>query len=169
MHCHSPHLPIWVLADYDVDGLNIARSYRYSVDPTSRNQPTLNPGIQWLGITTAQVLDLASSDPGLLQNDSEQPMDKDDSGGEVPLATGLGSTDCRGPVSQLTARDRKVAVGVLSALSKHAAADLVAEMLMSELQRMLLLGVKCEIQWLDESGNIVDWLDRELSKRLHYV
>lgn len=31
---------------------------------------------------------------------------------------------------------------------------------------MLVLGVKAEIQWLDEAGSITHWLDREMGSAL---
>ena len=31
-----------------------------------------------------------------------------------------------------------------------------------ELQVMLFLGTKAEIEWLDESGNLCQWLDYEI-------
>ncbi|KAH8177129.1 type IIB DNA topoisomerase domain-containing protein [Sarocladium implicatum] len=63
IHKKASHLPILTLADYDVDGLNIVKSYRYSVDPTSRHTSTLNPGVQWLGITSNQLLRIENEVP----------------------------------------------------------------------------------------------------------
>jgi hypothetical protein len=58
INARAPYLPIFTLTDYDVDGLNIARCYRFSADPTSRSQPTVNLGVRDLGINTAQLLRL---------------------------------------------------------------------------------------------------------------
>ena len=35
-----------------------------------------------------------------------------------------------------------------------------------ELQVMLALGVKAEIEWLDESGDLSSWLDDEIGEAL---
>lgn len=79
--------------------------------------------------------------------------------------TSISSTECRDPVSFLSTRDRKVAVGILEKLLdvKDDAEVVEAQ---RELQVMLMMGVKAEIQWLDEAGNLTDWLDFKLGKLL---
>lgn len=160
VHEKAPHLSILTLADYDVDGLNIVRCYRYSADPTSHGPSTLNPGIKWLGITTTQLLRIeasVSAEPWSNREAHNAAMDL-----EGGLFHSLTSTTSQDPIRHITQRDRKVAVGVLDELSRWALGDIVAENLMRELQRMLMLGAKCEIQWLDDAGDLVGWLDGEL-------
>lgn len=132
------------------------------MDPTSRKPATVNLGISWLGIRTSQVVDIASSisppTSGLVPAPTGSRFFPGDFISKDPIA----STECRDPMNGLTTRDRKVAVTVVATLSDHAATDQAAADLKSEAQRMLMLGVKCEIQWLDESGNLLSWLDREL-------
>lgn len=160
LHEKAPHLSILTLADYDVDGLNIVRCYRYSADPTSRGAITLNPGIKWLGITTNQLLELEASVSAEPWSNREALNTATNL--EGGLSRNLTSTTSQDPVRQITQRDRKVAVGVLDELSRWALNDIVAENLLRELQRMLMLGAKCEIQWLDDAGDLVAWLDGEL-------
>lgn len=38
--------------------------------------------------------------------------------------------------------------------------------LQRELQVMLMMGIKAEIQWLDEAGNLTEWLDAKLGRML---
>lgn len=64
---------------------------------------------------------------------------------------------------QLSKRDRKVAVGIIQKLEDTEPEDEQAKELMRELKIMLVLGVKAEIQWLDEAGSLTEWLDLEMS------
>jgi meiotic recombination protein SPO11 len=43
--------------------------------------------------------------------------------------------------------------------------DDVAELKL-ELQIMMVMGVKTEIQWLDEAGNLCEWLDERIGSML---
>jgi hypothetical protein len=52
-------------------------------------------------------------------------------------------------------------VGILLALAEYETDHVAMEMVI-ELQRMLMIGTKCEIQWIDDSGNLAAWLDDEL-------
>lgn len=65
----------------------------------------------------------------------------------------------------LSTRDRKVAVGILEKLIDVKDDPEVVEV-QRELQVMLMMGVKAEIQWLDEAGNLTDWLDFKLGQLL---
>lgn len=132
------------------------------MDPTSRKPATVNLGISWLGIRTSQVVDLASSISPSTNGHVPAPTGSRFFRGDFISKDPIASTECRDPINGLTTRDRKVAVTVVATLSDLAATDQAAADLKSEAQRMLMLGVKCEIQWLDESGNLLAWLDREL-------
>lgn len=77
----------------------------------------------------------------------------------------ISSTSCRDPISQLTLRDRASASSALKrsidpALDDDSDADVLE--LRRELQVMLMLGVKTEIQWLDDAGSLTEWLDQRL-------
>lgn len=57
---------------------------------------------------------------------------------------------------------------MLEKLSSNAAHDdSEAALMRLELQRMLFIGVKSEIQWLDDAGDITKWLDNKLAQKLH--
>jgi len=51
---------------------------------------------------------------------------------------------------------------MLKRLSDTVSADGLQTEMLQELKALLMLGVKAEIQWLDEAGSLVDWLDREM-------
>lgn len=141
-----------ILVDYDPDGLSIFRCYRYG----SSNQTSIgNPGAQLLGIKTQQVLELQRKAP------------KEDSGSYQASTTrwmrsSVSSTSCRDPITQLTPRDRKLALSTLDSLYDLIHKENESVELVRELQTMLMLGVKAEIQWLDESGSLATWLDERL-------
>jgi meiotic recombination protein SPO11 len=44
--------------------------------------------------------------------------------------------------------------------------DVEASEMRRELQLMLVVGVKAEIEWLDESGDLCSWLDGKISEAL---
>jgi meiotic recombination protein SPO11 len=123
--------------------------------------------VQWLGITSNQLLRIENEVPPrplpsqqALEISEPSPGKEDD-----PSRSNLMSTSSQDPIRQITQRDRTVAVGVLNQLSRLAEEDMVADRLMKELQTLLMMGLKCEIQWLDDAGDLVPWLDRELLQR----
>lgn len=65
----------------------------------------------------------------------------------------------------LSVRDRKLACRVLSKASER---DGDEGGVRRELQMMLMLNSKAEIQSLDETGNLEHWLDREILSYLLY-
>ena len=69
-------------------------------------------------------------------------------------------------VSSLTPNDRKKALEIMREIKHRATGiendDVKDQML--ELQRMLLLNVKAEIQTVDNHGDLTDWLDSKLRK-----
>ncbi|GAB1314589.1 endodeoxyribonuclease [Madurella fahalii] len=65
-------------------------------------------------------------------------------------------------VSLLTPQDRKKAVEVMREISLMEAVDNHALEQIHELQRMLVLNIKAEIQAADNYGDIADWLDTKL-------
>jgi meiotic recombination protein SPO11 len=70
-------------------------------------------------------------------------------------------------VLKLTARDRRKAVAMLDRLSGEAEAGVAGEQCRIELQKMLMLNVKAEIQILeDRPGGVHGWLDQKIRKQL---
>lgn len=66
-------------------------------------------------------------------------------------------------LTPLTTRDRKAAVNLLKGISDEEE-DMGADEMeqMRELQIMLMLNIKAEIQAVDNLGDMTDWLDRNL-------
>ncbi len=66
-------------------------------------------------------------------------------------------------VFPLTQRDRKKAVDVLKEISSAENNGRDGDDQMRELQRMLMLNIKAEMQTVDNYGDIADWLDKRLN------
>lgn len=158
----NPQLPIFVLVDFDPDGLNIFRCYRYGSGTVGQRAVSNNEGIRWLGIKTSHILELAATVYNPPTGVDELINSSQSSTQSSSSRVSMSSTACREPISHLSARDRKVAVGTLTKLSDADSDDDEAVELRREFQVMLMMGVKAEIQWLDESGSITDWLDDKI-------
>lgn len=162
---NCPQIPIFVLADYDPDGLNILRHYRLKSDIVSENFTA--PAIRWLGIKSQDLLERESRLDMLRipSPDNSQLPDsqssKESSGSKISIS----STECREPISALSTRDRNVAVGILKKVVESGDEPAALE-LRRELQVMLMMGIKAEIQWLDEAGNLTEWLDVKIEQVL---
>ncbi|KAL7791425.1 Spo11/DNA topoisomerase VI subunit A [Trichoderma ceciliae] len=165
---NSPQIPIFVLADYDPDGLNIFRCYRFRSDVMTQETAVIAPGMRWLGIKSQDLLERESYLEVLITpspDDLQPPLNSQSSEESAGSKTSISSTECREPISALSARDRKVAVGILEKLV-DSGDDPETVNLQRELQVMLMMGIKAEIQWLDEAGNLTDWLDFKLGQML---
>jgi meiotic recombination protein SPO11 len=68
-------------------------------------------------------------------------------------------------LSPLTLRDRKVAVSILQVIQQEQRASILDEAeQIRELQVMLMLNYKAEIQAVDNLGDITHWLDMRLTE-----
>lgn len=164
---NCPQIPIFALVDYDPDGLNIFRCYRFKSNIANQETDVTAPGIRWLGIRSQDLLEYELYlNNSIKQSSASQQSPISQSSQESSSSkTSISSTECRDPVSFLSTRDRKVAVGILEKLLDVKDDPEVVEV-QRELQVMLMTGVKAEIQWLDEAGNLTDWLDFKLGQLL---
>lgn len=143
---HAPHIPMYAFVDLDPDGIAILSTYKYGSyrlaheDVASNNTSALSlPDIRWLGVKRHHI-----SRTPVNRNNTDTIL--------MPALQGL---------ARLTARDRTKAVRMLEW-------DLCAEagpepVWRRELQIMLMLNVKAEMQVLDElPGGVVSFLSNEL-------
>lgn len=143
-----PHVPVFALVDLDPDGIAILSTYKYGSyrlaheEVTQGDTPGLSlPNVYWLGVRRQQITQIPA--------------------GKSDLDTSL-ATELQG-VMKLTARDRTKAMRMLEW-------DICADGGLEqdwrrELQTMLMLNTKAEMQVLDElPGGLVSWLDRELGQ-----
>lgn len=151
-----------ILVDCDPDGFNIFFCYRYG---SNRQRQSSIVTVTWWGIKTGHILDTGKA--AIADGGASRAMRRNSSRNSSSTSS-ISSTACREPISQLSYRDRKLAISTLNKVNNLPQNDGVAEELKAELQRMLMLGVKTEIQWLDESGSITQWLDREMGASLGF-
>jgi meiotic recombination protein SPO11 len=137
---------MYALVDLDPDGIAILSTYKYGSyrlaheDITPKDTPGLSlPNIQWLGVKRHHV--------------SRTPVGEGDTDTCVmPALQGL---------MKLTARDRTKAVRMLE--WDLCAEDGLENSWRYELQTMLMLNTKAEMQILDElPGGLVSWLSSVL-------
>ncbi|KAF5675623.1 meiotic recombination-associated protein [Fusarium heterosporum] len=148
-------LPILGLFDYDPDGIKILRCYRYGSDRLGHETDLSTHALQWLGIKSTHLF-------------------RDYTGssffGSCHLSrfsqVSITSTSCRDPVSYLSARERKAASSALKKIEHPSTNEIEVCEVRHELQLMLMLGFKAEIEWLDESGDLCSWLDGEIGEAL---
>ncbi|KAH7135132.1 meiosis-specific topoisomerase Spo11 [Dendryphion nanum] len=147
----SPSIPMVMLADYDPDGIAIMSTYKYSSyrlaheTYTAQGTQTLAlPQLQWLGVQGHQISRVPVSE-----------CDKENTSSACGHAQGY---------MRLSSRDRDKARNML-------AWDLCAENGLEptwrrEIQTMLMLNIKAEMQILEElPGGLVTWLGAELGAK----
>ncbi|KAF1954227.1 DNA topoisomerase IV, alpha subunit [Byssothecium circinans] len=142
----NPHIPMLAFVDFDPDGIAIMSTYKHGSyrlaheDVAQKDTPGLHlPELRWLGVQSHHLY-------------------------RAPVCESSTQTaalaDAQG-LMRLTARDRRKAHQMLEW-------DLCAEgglepAWRAELQRMLMLNIKAEMQILDElPGGLVSWLGNEL-------
>ncbi|KAL1799060.1 hypothetical protein ACET3X_003097 [Alternaria dauci] len=144
----APHIPMYALVDLDPDGIAILSTYKYGsyrlahedVTPADTTAPGL-PNMRWLGVKSHHM--------------SRTPVGEEHTDASVvPQLQGL---------MRLTARDRTKAARMLE---WNVCSDSGAEPeWRQELQTMLMLNIKAEMQILDEGyGGLVLWLRHELGQ-----
>ncbi|PHH78355.1 hypothetical protein CDD82_3084 [Ophiocordyceps australis] len=167
MHQQRPQLPILVLADFDPDGLGIFRCYRFGSEALAHEASAHNPKVRWLGIKSHHIQSMTTLHRGGLSSGSSMASHEQVS---TPAAaasrTSISSINCREPVSLLTMRDRRNIRCALASIARQDLDHVELVELRRELQVMLMMGVKAEIQWLDEAGDITQWLSDKISRSL---
>lgn len=138
----APRLPIYGLVDFDPHGLRIFRTYKYGSHSLGHEDDTTVAGLKWLGLKSSDFLTCSSSDSSC--EPSSQPLED---------------------VLPLTEHDRRVGVCLLANIMQSK--DILehensALEQCREVQVMLMLNVKAEIQAADEYGDLTEWLDRKL-------
>ncbi|KAF4995184.1 hypothetical protein FGRMN_5322 [Fusarium graminum] len=155
IHTNHPQLPILGLFDYDPDGIKILRCYRYGSDRLSHEADLSTPALQWLGINSTHLL----RDYNGTSHSSSYFLSQSS---QVPIT----STSSRDPVSYLSARERNAATSTLNKAEHPSVDEFEGCEMRRELQLMLMLGLKAEIEWVDEFGDLCSWLDDEIGEAL---
>ena len=125
------------IVDYDPDGLNILLHYRRGPRVTGHDECLTLPDIKWLGIRSEHL----GRDCRLNE--------------QTPVHGSAKS------VLFLSARDRTLASRMLERSDDSNNVDVRCE-----LQRMLMLGYKAEIQAADDNGNLSRWAETHLMQHI---
>ncbi|KAI1469872.1 DNA topoisomerase IV, alpha subunit [Daldinia caldariorum] len=168
LHSAFPQIPIYALVDYDPSGIAIMLTYKCSSPGLSHEESITIPGILWLGPTSTDILghtryhsmpnasssDDVSSEYGYDPSPSTSPHSPPgDSLSAIPIEV----------TTHLSTSDRRKAIGILRRLESQPIGSVGEPDLVHELQLMLMLNIKAEIQAVDESGDMAGWLDDKLS------
>ncbi|KAI8293831.1 hypothetical protein K4K56_003786 [Colletotrichum sp. SAR 10_98] len=152
LHSAKPELPIYGLVDFDPYGVNIMRGYSHGSRGHAHEIGVTVPSMQWLGIKSGDLV-------------GRQDLKADDAHAEV-----LDLTVSRRQQSEsnfeatdaLKERDRKIAKTLLGNIPDDL--DEYNIQCRRELQIMLFLNVKAEIQAVDDAGDISNWLDLHMRR-----
>ncbi|KAJ4373462.1 endodeoxyribonuclease [Didymella sp. IMI 355093] len=145
---HAPHVPIYAFMDLDPDGIAIMTTYKYGSYRLAHEEvkhmdaPALSlPNLRWLGVKSHHVNLAQASEDGI----------------DTSATSGLQG------MMRLTTRDRSKAMRMLEwDLCTETGPELEWR---RELQTMLMLNTKAEIQILDElPGGVVSFLSSELEQ-----
>ena len=136
--------------DYDPDGMAILWTYKYGSFSLVDKDPMLTaPCMQWLGIRSSVLVSRIGSFAEITNDSGSQESGND---GSVHRTQGL---------LRLTPRDRRKAIKMLE--RDGLAGDGLEAEWRRELQVMLLLNVKAEIQILEATAEgLAGWLQTKL-------
>lgn len=162
-----PDVPVVVLADFDPDGLNIFRCYWPDTESPAPSSARPNGlGLRLLGIKSDHVIDLQASDSRPALTNQVSAFDFQSSSASTQHSASAISTSGRYPAQTLSSRDRKHVRGTLSRVVERGGSDAEVVSLTRELQVMLMMGIKAEIQLLEDSGDLTQWLENNLTRLL---
>jgi meiotic recombination protein SPO11 len=123
------------LVDFDPDGLGILSTYKHGSQALAHeNKNLVSPHLRWIGIRSSDIIST---------NNSTRAKDAHEQG-----------------FLRLSQRDRKHAMNMLE--QNKFQDDCEAEW-RRELQVMLMLNIKAEIQILNNGGSLADFLDMKLA------
>ncbi|KAK3185636.1 endodeoxyribonuclease [Lecanicillium sp. MT-2017a] len=148
---HAPELPMLVLTDYDPYGINIFVCYRCGTKSFAHESSLNILNVTWLGIKSSHLLEQVSTD-SLQQGTQGSSLS--------------GTSQQRDAITVLSLRDRKYAIGLLHRISEDGMHSSAGFEVRRELQVQLLLGVKGEIEDVDNHSHLIPWLDNKLQEIL---
>ncbi|KAI3316972.1 DNA topoisomerase IV, alpha subunit [Xylariaceae sp. AK1471] len=176
LHTKFPWLPMYALVDFDPDGVSIMLTYKNgSLSLQHEANATMNR-LVWIGPKSDDVLGHYNREaPPHYTNQSSVFALTRSQQSSLSQSSALSSSNCAGdfiPVEgtlPLKTRDRRLAVRLLATAAGND--DRYANGLdfIRELQVMLLLNTKAEIQAVDEAGDLTAWLDSALVKNMNGI
>lgn len=164
IHTLRPDIPIFAVVDCDPHGIDIMRNYKHGSKALGHEANTRVPGLKWLGVKMDDIF-LHSSIRALPRLDlpdlNSQGADSQSS--QSSRRTPMDS------LMRLTPRDRKMAERLLVSVAgdyEDAERRLEDAEQMRELQTMLMLNAKAEIQAVDDMGDLSNWLNEKMETEM---
>ncbi|KAH6640993.1 Spo11/DNA topoisomerase VI subunit A [Chaetomium tenue] len=179
-----PQLDLFVLVDFDPHGVAIMRTYRYGSRRLEHEENATVPRLRWLGIASDDIFNETThrhETSGIDNSQASQDTASQETASQASMANSFDSSQSKRPTKRakisraqargpsesilpLTQHDRRKAVDVMKEVSGVGALNNDGAQQMRELQRMLMLNIKAEIQAVDNYGDSSEWLDAKLSK-----
>lgn len=171
VHTLRPNMPLLCVVDCDPHGIDIMRTYKHGSKALGHEANTRLPGLQWLGVKMDDVFMAASQSlPSQSQQHSQVPNSQsaDSQNSNATTASTRSTSSRRSPLDsliQLTPRDRTTTQRILQNIVDEDE-DAEPEDLeqIRELQVILMLNMKAEIQAIDDMGDLSSWLDRKMGE-----
>ncbi|KAI0183613.1 Spo11/DNA topoisomerase VI subunit A [Xylaria flabelliformis] len=172
IHMASPTLPMYGLVDFDPDGVRIMLTYKNGSRSLQHEENVTLSQLVWIGLRSHDVLEHHKKWPQSAH--TNQTYDSSRISSSQFASFHSGASPCRtrafSPVEvmlPLKTADRRLALRILSAVvgKDHQVAESLD--LIHELQVMLLLNTKAEIQAVDEAGDLATWLNYTLTSRMN--
>lgn len=181
VHILRPLIPLLCVVDCDPHGIDIMRTYKHGSKSLGHEANTRIPGLHWLGVTMDDIFlatDHPSRDLGVAE-DSQRPNNQSSQISHGALSRAPRSsarlrshTTARrtalDSLIQLTSSDRKTVQRIFQSIlgdEREDEIELDQEELeqVRELQVMLVLNMKAEIQAIDNMGDLSSWLDHKMA------
>ncbi|KAI1494090.1 Spo11/DNA topoisomerase VI subunit A [Biscogniauxia mediterranea] len=171
LHATFPWLPFYALVDFDPDGFAIMRTYKCGSLALFHEENITLPSLSWLGPRSQDILSRPSYfHSGNSSQGNEFPSTSTPSSNQQSFLSHQDITPNHDSPpslvevsSVLTVMDRKKGVRLLEKLVSELDQNESEESLVCEVQIMLMLNIKAEIQAIDEAGDMTGWLDNKLS------
>lgn len=173
VHSAFPEVPIYALVDFDPSGIDIMLTYKRGSRSLGHEDNVTIPRLTWLGPKSCDVLGRTRYHLSLTSSSQADqyvvvtPPSSQDTRPSTTRPSHVLSANSFEVASSLTTYDRQKAARLLSKIHDEQATGTDETGLVHELQMMLMLNFKAEIQIVDDDGDVTRWLDEKLSDIIH--
>ncbi|KAI0007349.1 DNA topoisomerase IV, alpha subunit [Xylariaceae sp. FL0662B] len=167
IHSTFPRIPIQAVVDFDPHGIAIMLTYKLGSHGLRHEENVTVPGLSWLGPKSFDILGRLHPWSIRSPQASQSSVMTPPFAAEImpsPISRHHSFANSLDTPSPLTVLDRLKVTKILRKLEDEDEQNADEMELMHELQLMLMLNLKAEIQAVDEAGRITGWLDENLSR-----
>ncbi|KAI0141603.1 DNA topoisomerase IV, alpha subunit [Xylariaceae sp. FL1272] len=169
LHRAHPQIPIYALVDFDPAGLRIMLTYKNGSRALQHEEGVTVPELVWIGPKSDHVLGRSSQ--GTIGQEYKLSMSATQPSRQLSVPQSTSSfhgARSRVPVKDtlpLGIGDRSMANRLLASIVADGSRSQPSLDLQREVQVMLFLNTKAEIQAVDAAGDLTGWLERELCQK----